>query len=237
MNRSRRVDICVANQSLLFVITSKNLGGYPSAHRPGSKAWNELVHHGILLPMMLVDDKGIHLRVIIDDDLTRHELNEAAGHFASRLRLRDGYLALSGGDRQHVECAQFIEVPRGDYRADVYSCFAGMNGPYLTEFQAKELGEPLGSWFRRTRGDEYFPRWLSDYCRAHPSSDPDHEDMWRNRTDPAFDPPEYLDFIVRLSPWQNSIALEPLELDENGCIVSTPLLPAICPIGITLNSR
>lgn len=245
MHKALRKDVAVHNESLLFVLTSKNLGGYNCAHRPGSRAWNEFVRHGIFLPIALVGDRGINLRVIINDCLTEEETNEAASHFASRLRLRDGYLALLGGinylsNGLEHDLADFIELPRGDYRADVYSCFAGTNGPYLSEFEDKELGEELGTWFRRTRPDSEFPRWLADYCRAYPKSDPDFELQWDRRGNSHevayVDPPEYLDFIVQLTPWKSAMNVEPLDLDENGCIIPTPIVPANCPLGISLDA-
>src|SRR5436309_877029 len=104
MNKFIRKDVAVRNESLLFIIASKNLGGFNCAHRPGSRAWNELVRHGIFLPMTLVGDRGINLRVVINDNLNKDELSEAAAHFASRLRLRDGCLALLGGRNYLDNC-------------------------------------------------------------------------------------------------------------------------------------
>lgn len=244
MNKAIRKDVVVRNESLIFVIASKDLGGYNCSHRPGSKAWNELVRHGIFLPMALVGDRGINLRVIVNDQLTAEEANEASAHFASRLRVRDGCLALVGGcnfldNGLEHESVEFVSIPRGDYRADIYTCFAGENGPYLREFQDNELGEPLGNWFRRSHPDVEFPRWLSDFCRAHPKSDPDFELHWDPRGNPDVavgyvDPPEYLDFIVRFTPWNNAAPIAPPEIDEFGFIVSTPIVPKSCPIGITM---
>jgi hypothetical protein len=240
MNKSIRKDVAVRNESLLFIIASKNLGGHNCAHRPGSRAWNELVRHGIFLPMTLVGDRGINLRVVLNDNLTNEELSEAAAHYGSRLRLRDGCLALLGGSNYLDNCpdhelAEFLPVPKAEYRADVYSCFAGVNGPYLSEFQARELDESLGEWFRRTRPHSDFPRWLEDFCRAHPESDPGHERLWERPPAGEFayqSEPEYLDFIVRLTRWDSRFTIEPPELDENGFIISTPLLPSDCPLGI-----
>lgn len=236
-----RKDLSIYNESLLFVIASKNLSERDCSQVPGGTTWNELVAEGIFLPTMLTGDSGINVRVVVNDDLTAEEGSEAASHFAARLRVRDGQLALVGGidylDGEIVdECLEVVRIPRGDYRADVYACFAGVNGPYLSDFQATELGEPLGRWFRRTRPDDEIPRWLSDFCRAHPESDPGYERLWRREADqPYFDPPEYLDFIVRLIPWNSMTAVEPPELDDNGCIVPMPIKPVVGPLGLALN--
>ena len=50
------------------------------------------------------------------------------------------------------------------------------------------------------------------------------------------DPPEYLDFIVRLTPWSGNTKVEPLELDEQGCVVMTPARRDQCPMGIVMES-
>lgn len=241
MSTVLRKDLSVYNETTLFVIASKKLGGEDCAHEPGDEEWNALVRAGVFLPIELTGDAGINVRVILGDDLTPDELGEAAAHFAARLRVGDGKLALLGG-REHLEgedaedAMELVKVPKGDYRADVYALFAGVNGPDLVHYRSA-AGEPVGAWFRRTRPEVEPPRWLADHLRDHPDNDPGHADDWKRsaaalRGEPYAERPEYLDFILRLTPWPDGSALDPLQLDENGCIVPTAMVPKHCPVGI-----
>jgi hypothetical protein len=222
-----RTDVSVYNESLLFVIASKKLGGKDCAQEPGSAEWNELVHEGVFLPVMLNGDKGINLRLIVNGELTPEEKAESFGSFASRLQVRDGKLALLGGSEylegeEADEFMHIVKIPKGDYRADVYACFAGVNGAYLPHFEEQVAKEPLVDWFRRTRPGIEAPRWLADHCRITP-------------VEVYEDPPEYLDFILRLTPWDDNAPLEPLELDEQGCIVMKPAQLERCPVGLVMD--
>jgi len=221
-----RADVSVYNESLLFVIASKSLGGRDCAQEPGSDEWTALVRAGIFLPVMLNGDKGVNVRVIVNDDLTPEEAAEACAHVAGRLRVRDGRLALLGGSEyldgeEADESMEVVKVPKGDYRMDVHACFAGVNGPYLPAFEEHVLKGPVADWFRRTRPGVDVPRWLADHCG--PPACGAH-----------VDPPEYLDFIVRLTPWDGPTKVEPPELDEQGCLVPTPVRPERCPVGIVM---
>ncbi len=64
-----RSDISIYNEATAFVITSKNVGGVDFGEiEDGSPEWRQAVADGILLPVSLVQDDAIELRVVVIRD-------------------------------------------------------------------------------------------------------------------------------------------------------------------------
>lgn len=255
-----RLDISVYNEATGFLITSQGLAGYKFDDEPASHQWQQLVREGVFLPVSLVSDNGPTFRVILNDTLTAQEKEECVDHFSAKLLIPDGKLALIGGceyiwGEDSEEYMEVLDVPPGKYRVDVYTCFTGINGPSLYwgnyEFDAGQPGatnakdsggplqsEPVGAWFRRTRPQEDFPKWLVEHCYEDPRSDPGHEQFWYDYEDvyqDDDDAPGFVDFIVQLRtldtvpPPSNIVPI----LEEDWIPTEINLqLPPKCPRGL-----
>jgi hypothetical protein len=262
MSNSLRRDVSVYNEATGFLITSVGLSGRDCNCESDTRQWQELVQDGVFLPVSLVQDNGPIFRVIVNDSLTEQEEAECVDHFAWKLLIPDGRLALIGGceylwGEDSEEFMKVLEVPPGEYRADVYTCFTGINGPdlYWGNYEvdagqegatnAKSSGgplrsEPVGAWFRRTRPQEEFPQWLVEHAHEDPRSDPGHEQFWYDYDGPLYedDGPEYIDFIIQLTPMDKAPSLpDTLPVLEDGWIPEeiNLQLPDKCPRGLQVD--
>jgi hypothetical protein len=260
-----RLDISVYNEATGFLIASEGLAGHKYDSEPLGSEWQQLVREGVFLPVSLVTDNCPIFRVILNDTLTEQEKEECVDHFAAKLLILDGRLALIGGceyiwGEDAEEFMKVLDVPPAEYRVDVYTCFTGINGPDLYwgnyEVDAGQPGatndkgtggplqsEPVGSWFRRTRPQEDFPQWLVEHCYEDPRSDPGHEQFWYDYEDVYEDDdnePGFVDFIVQLRKI-DSVPPPPdilplLEEDWIPCEINLQL-PVKCPRGLQANNR
>jgi hypothetical protein len=215
----------------------------------GGTKYRQLVEEGIFLPIrMTTKQGGTRLRVLLNEGLSLKEEEEWIDHFAWKLLIPDGELALIGGGYDYLngkrdKYVSFLNVPPDEYRVDIYVCFWGVNGPTLYEEwrNAKLIPLPIAQWFRKTRPDEPLPPHLKIHCSEDPESDPGHEEEYESED---FDYDEIdeecesqVDFIVQLTPLQGAEALPPAMPELDGGFIPTEIHPrkiAKCPRGLAM---
>jgi len=227
-----RRDYEVYNESTGFVVTSLAACGTIDG---GDKAWDKAAKGGAFLPIELVQDDPLLVRVVLGP-LRPEEEEAAIGRVAHRVRVEDGKLVLGGGRElleegleDYREYAQVVDVPPGEYRVTVLATAHGLVGGPLLE-RAKRA--KVGAWWRETRGKAAMPGWVARTCHAHTKLDPGHEDEWAD--EPETDEDELLlDFVVHLEPLEGAPPAPP-KLD--GGFVSfggwTVAAPTRCPAGL-----
>ncbi|WP_337173162.1 hypothetical protein [Paludisphaera sp.] len=232
-----RIDVEVYNEAGGFTIASAGLCGRDLAGViPGDERWMAAVADGVFMPIELAQDDPIVIRVVVDDPLTDPERDEWVARVRHRLSVPDGRLLIMGGACEYFdgedmeEYSRTLDIPAGDYQAEVYTYLHGANGDYALD----QAGPPeaVGAYFRRTRPGEPFPGWLRAECRDRPGVDPGHEDEWRDAGDDAEgDRPRFLHFLLRLSPDRGEPGPPP---DTRGWYSAgaEARRPARCPLGI-----
>lgn len=243
-----RRDVYVYNESTGLIVTSAGLaadarGDDVELGAPGDKAWKKAVQSGLVLPVELVQDDPVVVRVIVGEDLTDEEQAEWVGRLESTLVVDDGRLALCGGLdllEEGLESAddyvQVLDVPAGTYRATLYAQLPGLNGEHLFGRAAgkRKKAEALGAYFRRTRAKKKFPAWLQAWCVAYPDKDPGHEAEWREKTRPE-DGREVVDFVLHLQPLRARQKAEAAKIDKDGFVgldAWEVRAPEECPLGL-----
>ncbi|WP_165251025.1 hypothetical protein [Paludisphaera soli] len=232
-----RTDLDVYNEACGFLIGSASLhGGAYSEAVDGDAEWLAGIAAGDFLPFELVQDDGFIIRVVIDEPLSAREEDEWVGRTRHKLRVPDGRLVVVGGCQEYLageemdEFTASLDVPPGDYLAEVYSYYHGVNG----EFCLREAGpdEPIAAYFRRTRPGEPFPLWLRDLCADDPRLDPGHEEEWRDeQVDYDAEKPAHVGFLIHLSPLVEEPAAPAI---ERGWIAigQGARRPDACPLGL-----
>jgi hypothetical protein len=214
-------------------------GGDYSSVDAEDEEWLQAIKDGVFLPFQLVQDDPFIIRVVLDEPLTGQEQAEWVGCTRHKLRIPDGRLAVIGGGPEYLwgedmeEFTRFLDVPPGDYLAELYTYFHCVNGSYCLN----EAGspEPIGSYFRRTRPGQPFPLWLRNECADDPESDPGHDDEWEDvEADYDSEQPTYVGFLLRLAPLSDEPELPPME-DNWFEIGSGARRPAVCPIGVVVD--
>ena len=232
-----RVDLVVYNEATGFMITSKGLCGRVfSAVDAEDQAWADAVKEGVFLPFELVQDDSFVIRVVLDEPLSFQEQDEWVGRTRHPLRIPDGTLAVIGGGLEYLggedmaDFTRFLDVPPGDYLAELYTYFHGVNGSYC--LNGVEPQEPIGAYFRRTRPGMPFPLWLSNECAGDPESDPGHEAEWEAaKADYGTEQPTYVGFLLLLSPLGEEP--EPATTEDGWFEVGQGARrPDACPLGV-----
>jgi hypothetical protein len=202
------------------------------------------VAKGLVIPIELVQDDPLLVRVVLGDLLPEEE-REWVGRVVATLRVPCGSLAVEGGldprSDDDSEFVEYVDVPPGDYRVEVLTYLHGINGDYCISDRLD--GERIGPWFRRTRPDTEMPFWLKLLLGYEPEHDPGHEAEWdefaeyveglpTKEHDELFDSESVLDFVVRLTPLEGDVEVS--ELDEGGwfAIDTGARKPDLCPLGI-----
>jgi hypothetical protein len=231
----------VYNEATGFMIASKGLCGRDySSVDVEDEEWLQAIKDGVFLPFQLVQDDSIIIRVVIDEPLSAQEQDEWVGYSSHKLSIPDGHLAVIGGGTEYLwgedmtEFTRFLDVPAGDYLAELYTYFQGINGEYCLNKAGKR--EPIGTYFRRTRPGEPFPLWLQNECADDPKADPGHDEEWEDaEADYDTEQPTFVGFLLRLSPLTQEPPLPPM---EHGWfdIGSGARRPAVCPIGVVADS-
>jgi hypothetical protein len=238
-----RHDVEIYNEATGWIVTSQSLAGCDLSNAySGTPAWSLAVQDGIFVPIELVQDDPILVRIVVDQELTPQEAEEWVGHFTSRLRVPDGVLTISGGTEylegdEMEDYTQHIAISPGKYQVDVYTYLPWLNGEYCYKSASSE---PLGTYFRRTRPNDTFPTWLQSECFEDPSIDPGHEEQWpedNDTEDDADDEPAYVMFLVHLHSVENWEEIPSVPLDENGWVTidAGARQPARCPLGLRFN--
>jgi hypothetical protein len=234
-----RIDLEVYNEATGFTITSAGLCGLDlSGVIPGDDRWMAAVAEGVFLPIELAQDDPFVIRVVVDEPLTDQEREEWLACTRHRLRIPDGRLLIMGGGCEYFdgedveEYSRTLDVPAGDYQAEVYTYYHSVNGDYALHQAGPP--EPVGAYFRRSRPGLPFPGWLRDECRNRVGCDPGHEDEWRDAEDDADaerDRARYIHFLLRLSPDRGESGPAP---EARGWFSAGAgaRRPASCPLGI-----
>ena len=164
-----RRDLGVYNEATGFVCTSRRMAG--RTLEEGSDAWMKAVARGDLLPLSLVQDDSFVLRVVAGAPLSEQERDEWVGRVEWHLNLGDGRLCVTGGapfsnedydadEPYHEAFVVDIAVPKGRYRATLYTHAHGLNGAAVLDELAGggyDSHEATASWWARTRPDEPMP--------------------------------------------------------------------------------
>lgn len=232
-----RVDLEVYNEATGFMIASAGLHGQDfSGVDSEDQEWLQAIKDGVFLPFTLVQDDPFTIRVVVDEPLSPREQDEWVGHSRHKLRVPDGRLVVIGGGPEYLwgedmeEFTRFLDVPPGDYLAELYTYYQGINGSYCLNRAGPS--EPIGGYFRRTRPGEAFPLWLHNECADDPEADPGHEEEWQGKeSDYETEQPPYVGFLLRLSSPGEAPELPPME-DGWFEIGVGARRPARCPMGV-----
>ncbi|WP_165221202.1 hypothetical protein [Aquisphaera insulae] len=237
-----RIDLEVRNEATGFMISSRGLCGHDfSKIEGGDEAWLAATRDGVILPIELAQDEPFLIRVLVNEPLSAQEDAEWIGRSSHRLRIPDGKLEITGGGSEFLwdddsdEYTQTLDIPPGDYLAELYTFLQGVNGIYT--FDQSGDPEPLGAYFRRTRPRVPLPLWLRNECCADPDIDPGHSAEWKHgEFDFETDQPPFLSFLLRLSPFHEEPAAVRL---EEGWVAAGQgaRRPAKCPLGIVAEPR
>lgn len=233
-----RTDLDLYNEAGGFMIGSASLhGGAFADVEEGDARWLAGIEAGAFLPFQLVQDDGFLIRVVVDEPLSAQERDEWVGRTRHRLRIPDGRLVVVGGCWEYLageemdEYTASLDVPPGDYLAEVYTYYHGVNGEYCL----REAGpdEAIGAYFRRTRSGEPWPPWLRHHCADDPRDEPGHEDEWRDvEPDYGAEGPSYVGTLLRLSPLVGE-APPPVAMDRGWIAIGQGARrPDACPLGV-----
>lgn len=229
-----RDDLSVYNEATGFMVTSKGLCGRDfSGVDSEDTEWDDAVKDGVFLPFELVQDDSFIIRVVLDEPLSAQEQDEWVGCTRHKLRVPDGKLTVVGGGPEYLwgedmdEFSRFLDVPPGDYLAEVYTYYQGVNGSYC--LNEVEPIEPIGTYFRRTRPGEPFPLWLRNECAGDPDADPGSDEEWE--ADYDAEQPAYVGFLLRLTPLGE---VPEMAATEDGWFKAGQgaRRPAACPLGV-----
>jgi hypothetical protein len=213
-----RQDLGIYNEATGFVVTSRKMAG--KTLEEGSPEWKKAVTRGDMLPLALVQDDPFVIRVVAGEPLTAQEEEEWLARVDWHLNIPDGNLCVTGGsvftnddyDKDDPFPEQYVgqvAVPKGRYRASLYTFLHGVNGGNVLDYLAGgyDKGENFDAWFARTRPGEIYP---------------------------AADTVEFVDFLLHLEP----IAAAPKSglsvLPEDGWFngAENARKPERCPLGI-----
>ncbi len=231
-----RRDIAVYNEATGFTIHAAGFGG-----KARDEVINNLyssVQEGIIIPISLVQDGSPHIR-LITDELTEQEEAEWVDKIVWKLRVSCGNLVFEGGFDPRGPKEDFmrsIPISPGEYSVEVYTFYWGING---SDCLRGDLSEPVGTWYRRTHPGKDFPNTMKFYLGENSDEDPGHEEEWddlyNSEEYEELEEPDFVDFLIRLSPLDRSDS--ELQCDSDGWfpIGINPRKPAVCPTGIKFN--
>ncbi len=165
-----RCDLGIYNEATGFVVTSRRMAG--KAMDEGSPEWLEAVRRGDMLPFQLIQDDSFVIRIVAGEPLSAQESEEWVARTDWHLDVPDGRLCVTGGapfsnedyDAGDAWWAQFVgevAIPKGRYRASLYTHLHGVNGSAVIDHLAGgyDRGEPLDAWMSRTQSDATVPEW------------------------------------------------------------------------------
>ncbi len=212
-----RQDIYLYNEANGWVITSGSLNGVAGGIGVGEE-WEREFARGTFLPLELVQDDSLIVRVVVNDALNDAETAEWVDRCAWKLAVPDGRLVLSAGIEYLEDPEEFdqdyvrtLDIPPGDYRIEVFTYLNSVNGP------DKPGNETLKRYWRRTRKGEKLPLWI--LAREDDEYEDADEDL------------HLVGFLVHLTPFTGDPVRPPLA--EGWIPVQVaPRKPDRCPRGI-----
>ena len=235
---NQTIDFTIQEAGCLLYAADLNLGGNPFSVLD-ERDWKTLAEQGAAIVTSLYQDDGYNVRVVFGE-INEREAEEWTSRVDWRLNLESGKMVVSGvcdedieeyledfpaaepGGDYHLGC--LVEVPPGEYRVTIYGFppndLAGGwmaiedRGSFKACFgQESEFGyeKPL-DYFARTRPGETPPAWIKD--------------GWEDQS--------FLDFVIQLNPFTENLPLP--EFEDDGCLRWQYRKPAVCPVGIRLQS-
>jgi hypothetical protein len=160
-----RQDLGIYNEANGFVATSRKMAG--RILEEGSPEWNKAVRRGDMLPLELVQDDPFVIRVVAGEPLTAQEQEEWIARVDWHLNVSDGKLCVTGGsvfttegydkdDPNYEGYVGQVTIPKGRYRASLYTFAHGVNGGSVLDLLAGgyDKAEDFDVWFARTRPGE-----------------------------------------------------------------------------------
>jgi hypothetical protein len=210
-----RLDVSIYNDSNGFALWAAGKDGKPVPELAQGDArtadgLRRLARQGVVVPLQLAQDDGFTTRFLLGE-ADPQEAGEWVGRCVARLILPEGRLGYNGA---------VLEVPPGEYRAEVCCYLPHSNGYFCLEWARKSTRdkEALGAYWRRTRPGPDMPRWLAWHLLNCPRDDPGQaaqwerlgemtprgralRDEWEAQADPlGQEDGGYVDFLVRLTP-------------------------------------
>jgi hypothetical protein len=234
--KREQIDFSIQEAGCLLYLADRNLGGKPFGELYTTD-WKNLILENSIMMMTLYQDDGYSVRVVIGE-LSEQEKSDWTSKVSWKLNLESGEMVVSGvcdpdlenyikdfGDGInekdcHLGC--ILKIPKGIYRADVYSYPPNdLAGGWMaiedkSSFRAcfgKDSNltyEKPSDYFRRTRPDENAPEWIIE----------------------GYEDALFLDFVIHLSP-SNEADLS-AEFEDDSCLKWEFRKPEICPVGIRL---
>jgi hypothetical protein len=234
--KREQIDFEIQEAGCLLYVADRNLDGRPFSELH-SADWKQLILQNTMLIMSLYQDDGFSVR-LVNGDLTEAEKSNWTSKVSGKLNLESGEMVVSGvcdedlekymedfGDGVdekdcHLGC--IIQIPKGEYRADVYSYppndlaggwMAIEDRSLFRQCFGKDSEIPFEKpvdYFNRTRPNEMAPDWVKN----------------------GYEEASFLDFVIHLSPW----AAAPLtsQFEDDSCLLWEFRKPEICPLGIRL---
>src|SRR5690349_21465023 len=138
-----RKDLYLYNEATGWILTSACLN---HSEELSTDDWDEEVARGTLIPMSLVQDDSLIIRVVANEPLTSQEDEEWLDRFEAKLSIPDGKLVLAAGI-DYVESPEdcdedyacHVDVDPGDYRVTVYTYFGGVNAPDTDDLDGEDI--------------------------------------------------------------------------------------------------
>ena len=226
-----------------YLITSSSLGGFTpealAAKVSGSAEsdMSELISSGVCIPVAFQGDCAMDRAVIVVGELTAQEDSEWIGKITGRLKIPCGKLIVTcgGGDAETLHGAvsgkglgasnftdyfQVVEIPAGDYLAEVYAYYPSIHGNFFfckDEYDSDT--EPMGEWkkwYEETRAGEPLPPWLEEFGDYAMPGELD----------------ELVSYIIRLKPHEGASVPEPQLDEDTGWAAFVMRKPEKAPVGV-----
>jgi hypothetical protein len=216
-----RRDLGIYNEATGFVVTSRRMAG--KTLDEGSPEWKKAVNRGDMLPLTLMQDDPFVIRVVAGEPLTDQEEAEWVARVDWHLNISDGQLCVTGGsvftnedyDDTDSYSEQFVgevAIPKGRYKASLYSMAYGINGSGVLDHLAGgyDKSESFEDWMARTRPGHKVPDWDADQGR------------------------EVVGFLLHLEPLEAVPKNGLSKLPEEGWFggAENARKPEICPLGL-----
>jgi hypothetical protein len=227
------------NDGAFYVLTSTSLGG--SGLTPGEisgklvsrqeEEIRDLMTRGVCLPIYFPGDCALDQSAVVIGELTEREQAEWLGRIRLRIDIPCGEFLVMGGALEedfdvalqsfeapdpHFVYFQKFRLDPGAWLVEVYAFLGSMTVNFAWEDPSAHP-EPIPEWWQRTRPGEPHPEWLES-LREEDYVDGEAHGL--------------LEYIVRLTPADESVPVPPQEEDMKWCWKFDMRRPDPCPRGL-----